>query len=368
MSAWMEDSFSIILPTLNEGENILPMMETLDSLYPNASIVVVDDHSKDGTADIALEFGKGRARVQVVQRDPSDRGLTASIMDGIKHTETKYFVVMDADFQHPPESIRELVSELINGNDMAIGVREDKFKLSFTRKWASIAAQAMAVSYLYAIRQPTSRDIMSGFFAGRSDLCKKVIEEKSDKFERAGFKGLFDLLKFMPRDIKIAEVEFKFNSRRAGESKLSSLIILSIMRQCGIGGKLMAYTSIFFLTNMIGRFIAALGLGLLFTFGFLGWIGVGIHMNTTLIIATIASLILAVGYIVFANKVMFTHGSRKGLLLGSKLVATGFSGYLISLYIFYIAFSTVTEIQMVSIFFGFGIGYAFDAIGASIRA
>ena len=43
MSAWMEDSFSIILPTLNEGENILPMMETLDSLYPNASIVVVDD-------------------------------------------------------------------------------------------------------------------------------------------------------------------------------------------------------------------------------------------------------------------------------------------------------------------------------------
>ena len=362
----MEDSFSIVLPTLNESENILPMMETLDRLYPNAGIIVVDDHSKDGTADIALEFGKHRAKVQVVRRDPDDRGLTASIMDGIMHADTKYFVVLDADFQHPPESIQGLIQELINGNDMAIGVREDKLKLSITRKWASIAAHEMAVSYLHAKRQPASKDTMSGFFAGRSDLCQKVIEVKGSKFERAGFKGLFDLLKFMPRDSKIAEVKFKFNSRRAGESKLSSRVILSIMRQCGIGGKALAFASMFFLTNMIGRFIAALGLGLLFTFGFLGWIGVGITWNSDLIVATIASLILAVSYIVFANKVMFTHGSRKGLLLGAKLVGTGFSGYLISLYIFYIAFSTVTDIQMVSIFFGFGIGYAFDAVGASI--
>ena len=367
MSAWMEDSFSIILPTLNESENILPMMEALDSLYPNAGIIVVDDHSKDGTADIALEFGKRRAKVQVVQRDPSDRGLTASIMDGIMHADTKYFVVMDADFQHPPESIAGLVAQLIDGNDLVIGVREDKYKLSFTRKWASIAAQVMAVSYLYAKRQPTSGDTMSGFFGGRSELCQKVIADNGDKFERAGFKGLFDLLKFLPRDIKIAEVEFKFNSRRAGESKLSSRVILSIMRQCGIAGKALA-GSMFFLTNTVGRFIAALGLGLFFTFGFLGWIGVGIPMSNTLIAATIISMILAVSYIVLANKVMFTHGSRKGLPLGAKLVATGFSGYLISLYIIYIAFSTVTDIQMVSIFFGFGIGYAFDAVGASIHA
>jgi dolichol-phosphate mannosyltransferase len=366
MSAWMEDSFSIVLPTLNEGENILPMMEALDRLYPNAGIIVVDDHSKDGTADIALEYGKRRARDQVVQRDPSDRGLTASIMDGIMHADTTFFVVMDADFQHPPESIAGLVKELIDGNDLAIGVREDKFKLSLTRKWASVAAQGMAVSYLYAKRQPTSGDTMSGFFGGRSDLCQKIIEEKGDKFERAGFKGLFDLLKFMPRDIKIAEVKFKFNSRRAGKSKLSSRVILSIMRQCGIGGKALAYGSMFFLTNMIGRFIATLGLGLIFTFEFLGWIGVGIAMSPTLIEATIAAMILAVSYIVFANRVMFTHGSRKGLPLGVKLVATGFSGYLISLYIIYIAFSTVTDIQMVSIFFGFGIGYAYDAVGASI--
>ncbi len=368
MSAWLEDSFSIVLPTLNESENILPMMEALDSLYPNAGIIVVDDHSKDGTAQIALEFGKRRGNVQVVQRDPNDRGLTASIMDGIMHSHTKYFVVLDADFQHPPESIAGLVQELIKGNDLAIGVREDKMELSFTRKWASIAAHQMAVSYLRAKRQPTSNDTMSGFFGGRSDLCQKVIGNKGNKFERAGFKGLFDLLKFMPRDVKIAEVEFKFNSRRAGESKLSSRVILSIMRQCGIGGKVLAFTSMFFLTNMIGRFTAALGLGLLFTFGLLGWIGVGINWNPTLIISTIAALILAVGYIVYANKVMFTHGSRKGLLLGAKLVATGFSGYLISLYIIYIAFSTVTDIQMVSIFFGFGIGYAFDAIGASIHS
>ncbi len=102
MSDWMEDSFSIVLPTLNESENILPMMETLDKLYPNAGIIVVDDHSKDGTADIALEYGKRRANVQVVQRDPADRGLTASIMDGIMHAGTKYFVVLDCGLPASP--------------------------------------------------------------------------------------------------------------------------------------------------------------------------------------------------------------------------------------------------------------------------
>jgi len=50
------------------------MMETLDSLYPNASIVVVDDHSKDGTADIALEFGKGELGSR------SYRGIRATVV------------------------------------------------------------------------------------------------------------------------------------------------------------------------------------------------------------------------------------------------------------------------------------------------
>jgi len=138
---------------------------------------------------------------------------------------------MDADFQHPPESIRELVSELINGNDMAIGVREDKFKLSFTRKWASIAAQAMAVSYLYAIRQPTSRDIMSGFFAGRSDLCKKVIEEKSDKFERAGFKGLFRSAQVHAPRHQDRGGRVQVQLPQGGRVELNSRVNRSIIRQ-----------------------------------------------------------------------------------------------------------------------------------------
>jgi dolichol-phosphate mannosyltransferase len=369
MSTWEEgqESFSVVLPTLNEAENILPMMETLTRLYPKVGIIVVDDHSSDGTADKAREFGRTRNGVKVISRDPSDKGLTASICDGILNTDTKYFIAMDADFQHPPEALADVMRSLLDGNDMAIGVREDKGKLPFARKLASVGAHMMAVSYLKTMRRASSTDTMSGFFGGDAEMCKKVINERSAKFERAGFKALFDLLKFLPRDTKVAEVEFKFNSRRAGESKLSSKIILSIMRQCGIGGKLLAYLSMFFLTNMMGRFLASLVLGLAFTFVFLNAIGVGVVWDSTLLIATMVSFALAVSYIVIANKVMFTHGSRQGLILGTKLVATGFSGYLISLYIFYIAFSTVTEIQMMSIFLGFGIGYAWDVVGASIN-
>jgi dolichol-phosphate mannosyltransferase len=66
-----------------------------------------------------------------------------------------------------------------------------------------------------------------------------VISKYGDRFERKGFKVLFDLLKHVPRDIRLEEAQFVFGARAGGESKLNSDIILSVIKQCGLAGKML---------------------------------------------------------------------------------------------------------------------------------
>ncbi|HNU35666.1 MAG TPA: glycosyltransferase, partial [Methanomassiliicoccales archaeon] len=207
------DDLTVILPTYNEGGNIQSMLETLDSLYPGVSIIVADDNSRDETPDLVRSYGANNSKVRLLSRDPSDRGLTASIMEGIAETRTGRFVVMDADFQHPPESVGGMYDLLAKGADMAVGRRQDKTSLSFSRMLASWGANALARSYLAVMRRPTTEDTMSGFFGGRTDICQEVVARHGRKFERTGFKVLFDILKFLPRDTVVKELEFQFSSR-----------------------------------------------------------------------------------------------------------------------------------------------------------
>jgi dolichol-phosphate mannosyltransferase len=358
------DDLTIILPTYNEGGNIQSMLETLDSLYPGVSIIVADDNSKDETPELVRSFAVKNPRVRLLSRDPGDRGLTASIMEGIAETKTRLFVVMDADFQHPPESVGGLYGLLTEGADMAVGKREDKSSLSSSRMLASWGANALAQSYLAVMRRPTTEDTMSGFFGGRTDMCQEVVSKYGRKFERAGFKVLFDILKFLPRDTVVKELEFHFSSRRAGKSKLSSGVILSILRQCGLAGKAAALGVNFLFINMLGRYISALVLGLTFTFTLMGTLNVA--YDDHLVNSTILAFVLALAYLVVANKYLFTHGKRDRLIIGMKMVFTGFSGYLISLFFFYMLFSTSYTVHTWPMFLGFGIAYLWNTLSSVI--
>lgn len=229
--------FSIILPVYNEAENIAKMISTLHELYPGIQTLVMDDNSKDGTIEICRELEKNNENVKLFVRDANDRGLTASVAEGITHAETAYFIVMDADFQHPPEIVKELMEALLNGADIVIGKRLQKNALTVIRRLYSNAAQNLAAFYLKFHNQPSSHDIMSGLFGSRTEACKKVVEEKGTEFERPGFKVLFDLLKFTSPDAKVSEVEYMFCNRAGGESKLNSSIIVSVLKQCGKLGK-----------------------------------------------------------------------------------------------------------------------------------
>jgi len=212
------------------------MLDELRRLYPQHRVLVLDDASEDGTPELVAERSLSDGMVSMLARDPADRGLSASIFDGIRRCGTERFVVMDCDFQHPPEKAGELLAAL-DSNDLAIGVRTDRAALTPFRSFSSQVAHLIAHSYLWINGQPTSSDIMTGFFGGRTETVRRIVEENEDRMERRGFKALFDLLKFCPPGMAIAEVEFEFQPRRGGVSKISPLVIVSIFRQCGRGGR-----------------------------------------------------------------------------------------------------------------------------------
>lgn len=258
-----EERLTIVLPTYDERANISDILGALSLLYPRARIIVADDNSTDGTVDAVETMSSSNPRISLLRRDPRDRGLSASVMEGIQNTKTEFFVVMDADFQHPPASVRDLLMELDQGSDLVVAVRYNKMPLKSSRRYASGGAQGLASAYLFMKRQPRSADNMSGFFGGRTALFKEVMARKGDQFERPGFKILFDFLKFLPRKAKLAEVKFDFGERKGGESKLNSRVIISLLRQCGFLGKATATALSVFWVSKTGRMAGLIALVLI---------------------------------------------------------------------------------------------------------
>jgi dolichol-phosphate mannosyltransferase len=256
--------FTIVIPTLNEAGNVRNMIEELFHEYPGVKITIVDDGSQDGTAESVLGMQKNLPGLRLIQRDPIERGLTGSVVDGIKSVETSGFVVMDCDFQHPPSKVKDLMVELQRGAKLVVAVREGMEPLSFSRRIGSGGAHKLASTYLWFKRRPTTRDTMSGFFAMRTDLAKEIVEKNEEQFEKRGFKILFDLLRFTPRDTTVVESAYKFGDRASGQSKLSSDVVLSVLRQCGLGGKVASGTLHFFLINKAGRAVGFIILAAIF--------------------------------------------------------------------------------------------------------
>ena len=248
---------SIVLPTLNEVGNVTRMVTELFRLYPSAAVIIIDDGSKDGTMEAIQDMQNKFPRLDLIER-AMKKGLTGAIMEGMVAAKTKYLVVMDADFQHPPASVADVYAQLEDGADIVVGCRRTKGPLKLSRRLASSGAHKLAATYLWFRRQPRTRDLMSGFYGCRTALAREVVVSKGEKFERRGFKVLFDLLKNCGRDVDLREVGFQFGDRFSGKSKLNSDIIISVMKQCGLGGKVAGYSVEFFIATRAGRMVGIL--------------------------------------------------------------------------------------------------------------
>ena len=213
----MSEAISIIIPTYNERDNIIPLVERIDHALSNYDyeIVFVDDNSGDGTAETAMALSSKYPVKVVVRRNK--RGLASAVVDGIQHATGQFLGVMDADLQHPPEVIPDLLRKISSGVDIAIASRYVKGGgcqgWGVTRKILSKGAIVLAHLLLPSTRPV--KDPMSGFFMFNRQVVANA------HLSPTGFKILLEILlegKFQT----IAEVPYTFRIRSGGESKLNA--------------------------------------------------------------------------------------------------------------------------------------------------
>lgn len=203
------ERISVIIPTYNESENIETLVRGVFDVYPNSSVIVVDDDSPDRTWQIAQGLSK-KFNVKVIRR-VNDRGLGSAVIEGFKHAKTRIIGVMDADLSHPPEKIPELVAALSDA-DIAVGSR--LVKGGGVEDWPWYRKMISKMATLMARPLTEVKDPMSGFFF----FDKKII--KDCKLETKGYKILLEILVKGDYD-KVAEVPYVFRNREVGKSKIS---------------------------------------------------------------------------------------------------------------------------------------------------
>ena len=217
---------TVIIPTLNESKNIGQLIKIITGKYPGIKITVADDGSVDGTGKIVQAISKGNGKVKLLDRSSRKlHGITASVIEAAKKSSTRNLVIIDGDFQHPPEKIGEIAGKLRN-SDLVVATREKVVgSWPLHRRMMSMTATCLARLRL----RGSVSDPMSGFFGVRSRLFREVLAAKEDKFEKRGYKVLFDLLKQVP-EARLSEVRYDFLERKGGRSKMGMKHVLLLVR------------------------------------------------------------------------------------------------------------------------------------------
>ena len=156
---------SVILPAKNEAEGLRRTLPALARVLPEAEIIVVDDGSTDETVEVARAAG-----VRVLS-SPYSMGNGAAIKRGARAAQGEVLVFMDADGQHDPEAIPELVERLNDGFDMVVGARDSTGQASIGRSLANGMYSRLA-SWVTGHRV---RDLTSGFRAVRATQFREFL-------------------------------------------------------------------------------------------------------------------------------------------------------------------------------------------------
>jgi dolichol-phosphate mannosyltransferase len=217
---------TVIIPTFNEEANIRNIVMAVNAVFHEHSlhgqILVVDDNSSDATISIVHELMRTEKNVEILVRE-KDHGLSQSVADGFSHASSDVFMVIDADFSHPPVLIPRMYEEIRNGKDIVIGSRYMPGggikKWPLKRRLISIGA-----TFLGRLLFPEITDPVSGFFAVR----KTVLAEATLK--PRGYKILLEVLGKGSWE-NHAEIPFEFVDREAGSSKLKVKTIIDYARQ-----------------------------------------------------------------------------------------------------------------------------------------
>ncbi|WP_445249500.1 glycosyltransferase [Microcoleus sp. OTE_8_concoct_300] len=281
--------FSLVIPTYNECKNVKSIVEKLSGLLDgsipgNYELIVVDDNSPDRTWEVAQSLTAEYPQLRVMRRE-HERGLSTAVIRGWQAARGEVLGVIDADLQHPPETLLQLLAEIQRGADLAAASRHvgegGVSDWSVVRRFLSRGAQTLGLVILPGVVGRVS-DPMSGYFmVRRSCIAGKTMNP-------AGYKILIEVLG--RGEIRwIGEVGYVFQERQEGESKVTWKQYIEYLR------------------HLLRLRFARWPMGKFLRFGIVGFSGVFVNMGVLYVLRDILnweltrSLIIAAELAIISN-------------------------------------------------------------------
>jgi dolichol-phosphate mannosyltransferase len=260
-AAWgAAPELAIVIPTLNERENVPLLVERLNSALAGLSweAIFVDDDSADGTADIVRALGRRQSNIRCVQR-LGRRGLASACIEGILSSAAPYVAVMDGDLQHDETLLPDMLARIKAGSlDVVVASRYTEAGSVGDWQQSRVMISDIAGRLGRLVVKADLSDPMSGFFMVERDAFSGAMRSLSGQ----GFKILLDLFASSPRPLAFAEVPLTFRQRLHGESKLDAMVVWEYL--------------MLLLEKLVGPAVPVRFL----LFSLIGGLGVGTHLLT----------------------------------------------------------------------------------------
>lgn len=215
----------VIVPTYNEAENIANLIDKIFSVDSNLHILVIDDNSPDGTAEIVKRISEKDPRVNLIQR-PGKLGLGTAYIEGFKYALANGYEAifeMDADFSHNPEDIPRFLDALEDA-DLVIGSRYLTGVNVINWPLRRLMLSYFANLYTRIITGMPVRDATGGYKCFRAEALKQI---DLDKVKTNGYGFQIEMnFRFWAKGFRVKEIPIVFVDRRNGVSKMNKKIIL----------------------------------------------------------------------------------------------------------------------------------------------
>lgn len=219
----------VVLPTYDEAANIEEVLRRLREACPTVNVLVVDDGSPDGTADIAEAMAEEIGAVEVMRR-PAKSGLGSAYRDGFRHGLINGFdimVEMDSDLSHDPAALPTLLEQVENGADLAIGSRYVEGGSIPDWSWHRRALSKWGNRYAAAVLGIDVNDATAGYRAYSASALAEI------DFQSVRADGYAFQIEMAHRVIQaggvVREVPIQFVDRVRGTSKMSGMIVVEAL-------------------------------------------------------------------------------------------------------------------------------------------
>lgn len=214
----------VIIPTYNEKDNIVKLIKKINGINSDVHVLVVDDNSPDGTAELVKQEMKSNEKIHLIER-PGKMGLGTAYVDGFRYSlERKfdYIMEMDADFSHNPEEIPNFLNEIEN-HDLVLGSRYIKGVNVVNWPLRRLLLSYFANTYTRLITGLPVKDSTGGFKCFRAEALRKV---NLDNVKSNGYSFQIEMTyRLWKLGASIKEIPIVFIDRTEGISKMNKSIV-----------------------------------------------------------------------------------------------------------------------------------------------